>query len=430
LTRPVREILSSSEELYRLLVHHSPDAVVFFDLSETILAANEGAAQLLGMHDAEELVGQNALALLSPEERPRAREDIARLLGGERLQGLDYRVVRRDGNVIPVEMSVSVIRDGDGVAQCFYVLFHDIAVRRQLEAAVQRSEALHRSLIQQIPAITYLADNYEVGGLRYVSPQVERLLGYTPEEWLTASRAWSDCLHPSDRERVLAELDRARQAQEPFVSDYRLVAKDGRAVWFHDVSNIVYDDQTGSTCIQGVLLDISGRKELEEKLTHLAGHDALTDLPNRRILEETLERVVARARRGGRNSLLLIDVNHFKHINDTLGHEAGDRTLLALAQVMGSSLRGGDILFRQGGDEFVALLFDVNCAGACEVAERLRMAVEQGDFVLGGTRLKLSVSIGLVLVDGQESAGELLRRADARMYAAKRRGGNRVEVSA
>ncbi len=430
MTHPVREILSSSEELYRLFVQRSPGAILFFDQSETIVAANEGAAQLLGMNAPEELVGQNALALLNEEDRPRGREDIARLATCECLQGLDYRVVRTDGSVIPVQISISLIRDAEGFPQCFYVLFHDVSERKQLEGAVHRSEALYRSLIQQIPAITYLADNYEVGGLRYVSPQLERLLGYAAEEWLAAPHAWSDCLHPADRERVLAELDRARDAQEPFVSDYRLVAKDGRAVWFHDVTTMVYDNQAGSMCVQGVLLDISTRKELEEELNHLAGHDALTDLPNRRLLQETLERVVMRARRGGGSSLLLIDVDHFKRINDTLGHEAGDQALIAVAQVLKSALRGGDILFRQGGDEFVALLFEADSAAAAAVAERMRTAVQEGDFLLGGTRLKLSVSMGLVVIDGSERTTEILRRADAGMYAAKHAGGNRVEVSA
>lgn len=97
---------------------------------------------------------------------------------------------------------------------------------------------------------------------------------------------------------------------------------------------------------------------------------------------------------------------------------------------MKSALRGGDSLFRQGGDEFVALLSEADSAGAAAVAERMRMAVQEKDFLLGGRRLKLSVSVGLVVVDGPESATQLLRRVDARMYAAKRAGGNRVEVSA
>lgn len=329
-----------------------------------------------------------------------------------------------------LEVSASVIRDIEGFAQCFHVLFRDVSGRRKLEESLRRSEAFYRSLIQQIPSITYLADDYDVGGLRYVSPQVESLLGYTAEEWLTAPHAWFDCLHPSDRERVLSEIDRARRAQEPFVSDYRLVARDGRAVWFHDVSTMVHDEQAGSICVQGVLFDISARKELEERMEHFAGHDPLTDLPNRRILEETLETVVARARRGGGDSLLVIDVDYFKKINDTLGHEAGDRTLCAIAQTLRSSLRAGDILFRHGGDEFVAIVFKTDSAGALEAAERMRTAVQADDFVLGGTRLKLSVSIGLAVVDGSESATELLRRADAGMYTAKYAGGNRVEVSA
>lgn len=399
------------------------------DLSDTILAANERATDLLGVRSLEQLVGLHALDLFVPEDRPRAREDMSRLLECGCLHGLAYQITQREGNVIPVEMGLSLIRDRDFEPQCFYVLLHDLSKRRQLEEELYRSEALYRSLIQQIPAITYLADDYEVGGLRYVSPQLERLLGYAPEEWLSVPHAWSNSLHPFDRDRVLAELDQARRAQEPFVSDYRLMAKDGRAVWFHDVSTHVPDDQAGSAGVQGVLLDINTRKELEGKLSHLASHDPLTDLPNRRSLEETLERVVSRASRNSSSALLLIDLDHFKQVNDAFGHEAGDEALQALVLVLRGCIRGGDILFRLGGDEFVALLFEADRVGALEVAERTCVAVREGDFVPGGTRLKLSVSVGLAVVNGHEKVAELLRRADAGMYTAKRAGGDRVEVS-
>lgn len=198
-------------------------------------------------------------------------------------------------------------------------------------------------------------------------------------------------------------------------------------VWFHDVSVKVFDDQVGSICVQGVLFDISDRKELEEELRHRAGHDPLTDLPNRRSLEETLEGAVARAKRGDRDSLLLIDVDDFKQVNDTLGHEIGDRALIAVAQALRGSLRGGDILFRQGGDEFVAFLFGVGSRSALEAADRARVAVQNGHFVLSGAHLRMSVSVGAVVIDGSESPSELLCRADAGMYSAKHAGGNRVK---
>jgi diguanylate cyclase (GGDEF)-like protein len=164
------------------------------------------------------------------------------------------------------------------------------------------------------------------------------------------------------------------------------------------------------------------------QLAYLASHDPLTALPNRRSLSEALERVVAHARRGTESALLFLDLDNFKVVNDTLGHAAGDRLLVTLAHMLGESLREGDLLARLGGDEFAILLERTSLAQAQCVAERTRARIETFRFEAGEQRFELGISIGVVAIDGGQSAQVVLAQADIAMYAAKDQGRNRVVV--
>jgi diguanylate cyclase (GGDEF)-like protein len=168
--------------------------------------------------------------------------------------------------------------------------------------------------------------------------------------------------------------------------------------------------------------------EAVQQLSHMASHDALTNLPNRRSLEERLEQAIFDAGRGRAGSLLFLDLDNFKLVNDTLGHAAGDRLLVELTQLLGQQLRAGDVLARLGGDEFAIILGDTDTEQGRRIAERLRAAVEAFRFRTDGRSFELGLSIGLTAIDGGQQAQVLLAQADIAMYAAKEQGRNRVAL--
>lgn len=186
----------------------------------------------------------------------------------------------------------------------------------------------------------------------------------------------------------------------------------------------------GEGLAYGIVEDVTERNaaraellEQKELLAHLADHDALTGLSNRRVLDAVLDRAFARGRRGVPSALLFIDVDDFKQVNDVYGHQAGDVALTAVARLLETGVRAGDVVARQGGDEFAVLLEAIDMEGATAIAERLVVAVRAHFPDLG-------LSIGVAPLSGAHDTVEVVRRADECMYAAKNGGGNRVVVFA
>ncbi len=182
----------------------------------------------------------------------------------------------------------------------------------------------------------------------------------------------------------------------------------------------------GQSLVLGIARDITDRKEQEKQLSYLATHDHLSGLPNRRSLENVLKRAVARARRGAKSALLFIDLDNFKLINDNFGHMAGDQVLIALAQLLQKSLRVESFLARLGGDEFAIWLEQADIVEAQAVAERIRQTVEEHTFNMSKHQFKLSISIGVTIIEGKQDLWESMSHADTAMYKAKEKGRNQV----
>jgi diguanylate cyclase (GGDEF)-like protein/PAS domain S-box-containing protein len=305
---------------------------------------------------------------------------------------------------------------------------------RRATEELSDADARYRAVVEQIPAIVYTDVVDDTMSTTYVSPQIEELLGITPEEYIADPDLWVKQLHPDDKEAALQSYLQGRTSGEPFSFEYRLLARDGRVVWFRDSAVVVSDRAGDPAFVHGVMFDVTDRKKAEEQVAFLAYHDNLTGLPNRTMFEELLELGMARARRHGLSvAVLCIDVDDFKLINESLGYEAGDALLRAVAERLGEATRETDLVARQGGDEFLLLLADIEGGsvpgfegtdGAILVVESVAARVHESlrtPFNVAGTELYVSASIGISMFPHDaDDAMALLKNADAAMYQSRK----------
>jgi len=267
----------------------------------------------------------------------------------------------------------------------------------------------------------------ESGRFRYVNPQLCAMLGYTEQELLAMSV--KDLSHPGDANATddLRDQLRTRSIQS-FKMEKRYLRKDGSSIWV-GLTIACKRDRNGACLYDiSVVEDISTRKRAEERIQYLATHDGLTGLPNRLMFMQLLALSIETARRHGRTlAVLFIDLDRFKVINDTLGHEAGDVLLRELSVRLRESLRAADVVARLGGDEFVVLLQEVDQARAASVARDI-LAVVMKPVVILGQECRVTASIGICLhPDGGQDDQAIMKNADMAMYLAKEEGKNNFQ---
>lgn len=385
--------------------------------------------QLLGPTPAE-VVGHRLDELVDPLHHDILRRRLHGLTEqGSRAQ-IDIRMHSADGTTRWFDTTAINLEQDRGV-RGIALIQRDITDRKRTEAATAHSkevlaedEGKYRRLVEHVPAIVYLAGFGERGAWHYVSPQVEVLLGFTPEEWISGT-LWFERLHPEDRDRVLWEEERDLESgvAETMHSEYRLIAKDGHVVWVRDESAIVWDEKGEPLFYRGVMFDITERMTLEEQLTHQAFHDPLTKLPNRALFYDRVEHALSRREREiSPLAVLFIDLDDFKAVNDAFGHAAGDELLTQVAGSLRRSLRAGDTAARFGGDEFAVLLEDANPERTAQIAQRILKTFED-PFSLGDKEIRVGGSVGAVVSTlRDEDVESLLANADAAMYRAKMEG--------
>src|ERR687890_582718 len=366
------------------------------------------------------------IRILHPDDREAVlAEDLRTNETGEPFV-MEYRQLAKDGHVVWIRDEATLVKNEEGQPLYWLGVRIDITERKRAEEALGDAEQRYRTLVEQIPAVTYIDPVDDPDTSLYTSPQIEQMLGYTPQEWQT-EKLWPKRLHPDDRERILAADKRFEAGDgEPFREEYRLLAKDGSVVWVREEAMLVRDEAGEPLYWQGVFYNLTERKALEERLHYQAFHDSLTDLPNRQLFMDRLGQALRRTRRQhNRVAVLFMDLDGFKVVNDSLGHEMGDFLLTAVAQRLRRCLRPEDTLARFGGDEFTVLIEAVDDpAQAVRVAERITEEL-RSPFIMEGRDLYVIASIGISLGDARtHDPDDLLREADTAMYRAKDGGGD------
>ncbi len=413
------EALRESEEKYRMLVEQASDAIFIANSTGRFLDVNAAGCKLLG-YAREEIQQLNVQDVTKfPMKSPLQLKE---LMEGKTIIFED-EAFHRDGRLVCVEISARRLPD-----ESFQGIVRDITERKRTEEKLRQLS----SAVEHSPSAIVITDVN--GNIEYVNPKFTELTGYAFEEArgkTPANMYGANQLHPESGKGHWQTI----QAGEEWRGEMLNRRKNGETYWEAVSISPIIDPNGIITHFVAVSEDITLRKENEEKIKRLnaglekmAMTDHLTSLYNRRYF---MQRGTEEFKRSWRNNqplaLLMLDIDHFKKVNDNHGHDAGDMALQQIAAALKSNMRETDILGRMGGEEFAVLLPNTLSNEAALLAERLRQSVEHLSFEVPGASLFVTVSIGVVMISGEMSGiDDMLRSADAAMYRAKHCGGNRV----
>lgn len=298
---------------------------------------------------------------------------------------------------------------------------------------LEQDSAVYKTLLESTKAIPWKID-WATMTFAYIGPQIEQLLGWTPESWVSA-QDWASRMHPDDRAWVVDFCVAQSRAGTDHEADYRALTRDGRYVWIRDVVHVVRNENGEVEALIGFMFDISERKRTEEQLVtlqkeleDLSFKDGLTGVANRRMFDSVVEVEWNNARRQLQPlSLILLDIDYFKQYNDHYGHLQGDDCLKRVARTLTmAATRPRDFIARFGGEEFVLVLPETDQEAAARVAERCRSALAREQIAhanspISGT-LTVSMGVGTIIPDQRDEMLAFIGEIDRRLYQAKQQG--------
>ncbi|HUF32548.1 MAG TPA: EAL domain-containing protein [Acidimicrobiales bacterium] len=411
-------------ERFEALLAHTSDIIAVLEDDGTIRYANPAAANLMALEG--DITGTNGFDLVHPEDRERAMAFFSERLESPGVgRPIEVRVFFGDGMWHTVEVVVNNLLDDEAVHGVVLTI-HDVTERLAEQATLRDSEARLRSLVEHLSdAIVVLNEGLEV---TWVSPAIEQIIG-APEDTNIGMSAFND-IHPGDIEQVSSLLLQLRDTPGETASiELRLQNLQTGWRWIEAtaVNRLLDPNVNGIVC---TLRDVTERKAFEEQLQFQAHHDPLTGLPNRSLfLERLAESLEALDRQTTGLAVLFFDLDRFKVVNDSLGHEAGDELLVIMADRLRGAIRAGDVVARFGGDEFTVLCRNVvRLETVVTVADRIARIMGE-PCAIGDEEVVLRISGGIAMATSSDATPEsLLRDADAAMYHAKARGRAHFEV--
>ena len=437
--KQTEKLLLDSDERFRATFEQAAVGILHMSFEGRIMRCNKRFGEIVG-RSPEEVMGMTIFQLTPPEDHALTAEMLEReVTGANDAVRFEKRYVRKDRSLTWVALTISIQRDGQGNAQHSIVLVEDINARKQAEeklAAAQKalatSEERYRTTFQMsldAVNINRLSD----GKYLECNRAFLEITGYSRDEVIGHSslelNIWAD---PVDRITLVDRLNRDSLYRN-YEAQFR--KKNGEILWGLMSATLIELD--GVPCVLSVICDISDAKVAEREIRNLAFYDPLTHLPNRRMLLERLRQAIAAGKQSRRlQALLFVDLDDFKTLNDTLGHQTGDLLLKEVAARLSSCVRQTDAVARLGGDEFVVMLKDLS-ENPQEAATQAQMVGEKilnllrEPYRLAGRECLSTSSIGITVFGRKrESSSEILKQADIAMYQAKSAGRNTMHFFA
>ncbi|MBM4180597.1 MAG: EAL domain-containing protein [Betaproteobacteria bacterium] len=426
--------LSASEARANSILAVAPVGIGMV-IDRVIMEVNDTLLRMTG-YGREEMIGRSARFLyVSDAEYERVGKEKYAQIRERGMGSIETRWRRKDGEIMDIILSSAPI-DPDDLGSGVTFTAQDITERRRAESALRESEVKFHTMVDWTYDWEYWIN--PDGSFHYMTPSVERVTGYGIEEFERDPGLIDGIVHPEDRPRWSDHVHDhlpVGSREEVCELDFRILRKQGDVRWVTHTCRPVFDHGKRYLGRRVTVRDITSRKDAEEQIRHLAYFDSLTGLPNRRLLLDRLDQaLLASSRSKEHGALLVLDLDHFKTLNDTRGHDAGDRLLVEVARRLRACMRQEDTVARLGGDEYVVILENLGveestAARQAEiVAEKVRRELNEPYILDGLDQDHLSTpSIGLTLFTDQETPIDiLLKQADVALYQAKDGGRNTV----
>ncbi|MFC1853948.1 EAL domain-containing protein [candidate division CSSED10-310 bacterium] len=415
--------LRMSEEQYRTLIEQASDGIFIIDNEANVLDANPAGCALLNYTKAE-LLTMKFTDAITPQELREKPLQLETMKTGKTFM-VERNLIRKNGTLVPVEISAKKLLEG-----LIQGIVRDISTRKKAAEALRESE--ERYALAARGANDGLWDWNLKDVEIYFSPRWKSMLGYQEDEISSSPDEWFERAHPDDIARLKTELLAHFHGRSPhFECEYRIKHKDNTYRWVLTKGLAFRNKEGGATRIAGSQTDIHDRKMAEQQLLYDAFHDTLTGLPNRALFTDRLGQSIQRVIRYAdyHFAVLVLDLDRFKVINDSLGHTLGDKLLVEIADRLKLCLRQVDTIAYLGGDEYALLLDDIHDDGdATRIAERIQNALKS-PITLNKHELVTTVSIGITTdTSSYKNPDYYLRDADIAMYRAKAAGGARYVI--
>nr|WP_241508999.1 GGDEF domain-containing phosphodiesterase [Stutzerimonas zhaodongensis] len=419
--------LAASEAKFSALFQGSPDPISLSRIRDGVfMEINPSFSVVFGWESAD-VVGRSAPEIGIWQDERQRKYLFEQLMRDQRLENAEAQFRTRTGQFVTCVVSSRFIRVDRRL--CIVTTFRDITKRQQAEAALKASEVKFAKAFHSSPDAIIISER-GTGRFIEVNEGFQRLSGYSPEEAIGRTSYELGVWPSTQRQEILERLERDGR-----VTNWEMVGQDRHGRLKHIEVSVEPIVLNNTDCLLLSARDISQLKAAHAQIHHLAYHDPLTNLPNRTLLMDRLTQQTALHKRHKlRGALLFLDLDHFKHINDSLGHPVGDAVLKMITARLEASIRQEDTVARLGGDEFVVLLTGLTgkrsevTRHVRQVAEKLRTLLAE-PMVFEGNRLQVTPSIGIALMpDHGETPADLLKRADIALYRAKDAGRNAIQL--
>jgi diguanylate cyclase (GGDEF)-like protein/PAS domain S-box-containing protein len=419
----MEEALRQSVEKYRNILENMQEGYFEIDLTGTFTFVNDAECRNIG-YSREELIGMNHRQFQDEKTAKNMRRIFTNVyLTSQPVKLLDIEIIRKNGTKGFNEISISLIRDNEGTPIGFRGISRDVTERRQMEETIRQSEEKYRTIIDEMDEWYFEIDL--TGNIVFINDAVARSVGYSLKQLIGINyRSFIKKDQAGELYKIFRQVYETGEPTKSF--PYEFIRPDGTITLF-ELSIFPKLDGEGKVFgFRGIGHDITERKRTEQQLNYIATHDPLTGLPNRILFMDRLKMALAQAKRNGQKlAAMMLDLDHFKNVNDTLGHMVGDQLLKEISLRLTGRLRQNDTISRLGGDEFIILLPAIErVEDSIEVAEIILSSFQQ-PFTCDDNKITSSVSIGIAIYpDDCEDIDSLLKNADMAMYYVKAHGRN------